>query len=66
MWPAIAVSCASAFYSALLVLAAYLVGSFSFSRGVGLAAGFVLHVMPAVSAPPAGGTGTTKRIVRAG
>jgi Dolichyl-phosphate-mannose-protein mannosyltransferase len=40
----IAVSCASAFYSALLVLAAYLVGSFSFSRGVGLAAGCLLAI----------------------
>jgi hypothetical protein len=40
----IAVSCASAFYSALLVLAAYLVGSFSFSRAVGLAAGCLLAI----------------------
>jgi 4-amino-4-deoxy-L-arabinose transferase-like glycosyltransferase len=38
----IAVSCASAFYSTLLVLAAYLVGSLAFSRAVGLGAGVLL------------------------
>ncbi len=40
----IAVSCASALYSTLLVLAAYLVGSLAFSRVVGLAVAGLLAV----------------------